>query len=295
MQASDKRYRAICFDLDGTLLSMDLDQFMNGYFGSITKYAVEVGLDAGVFLKGLKAGTKAMAVSGEEITNADAFWGVMNQFVDPNERDWEAVFERYYLSDFKAVGEGIDPNPAAVRAVETLKAKGYTLALTTMPMFPHLAVAERLRWAGIDADVFARITTYENSKAVKPRQTYYAENLAALGLRGEDVLMVGNNTVEDLAFLDLGVDAYVVTDHLIDPVDYDLSTIKHGTMEEFAAWVETLPECENPAEGVLEGPIDQADMQRAFEENAVGEIDLEEAQRLAAAVVDDPTYKNREK
>lgn len=295
MHSADKKYRVICFDLDGTLLPMDIEEFMGGYFAALAKFATAKGLDVDVFMKGLKAGTKAMAVSGEDVVNADAFWGVMGQFVDMAERDWIPVFEEFYLGDFKAVGEGVVPNPAAARAIETLKAKGYTLALTTMPMFPRLAVAERLRWAGVDASVFARITSYENSKSVKPRQTYYAENLAALGVRGEDVLMVGNNTVEDLAFLDLGADGYVVTDHLIDPVGYDLSTIKHGSMEDFAAWVETLPACENPASGVIEGVVAEADTQRVFAENAVGEIDLDEARRLAAAVIEDPAYKNREK
>lgn len=293
MQASDKRYRVICFDLDGTLLPMDLDEFMGGYLSSIAKFAAMKGLDTDVFTKGLMAGTKNMAVSGEDKVNADAFWEVMFQFIDSSACNWEALFEEFYLGDFKGIGANVVPNPAAARALATLKDKGYTLALTTMPMFPKLAVDERLRWAGIDASVFDRITTYENSKSVKPRQTYYAENLAALGVRGEDVLMVGNNTVEDLAFLDLGADGYVITDHLIDPVSYDFTTIKNGSMEDFAAWVETLPVCESPAENVDAGVISEEATRRAFEENAVGEIDLEASLRMAAAVVEDPTYKNR--
>ena len=34
-----------------------------------------------------------------------------------------------------------------------------------------------------------------------------------------DVLMVGNNTVEDLGIRSLGADAFLVTDHLLDPTD----------------------------------------------------------------------------
>lgn len=291
MQLAEKTYRAICFDLDGTLLPMDLEQFMTGYFGTIAQFAARKGLVVDSFLAGLKAGTKAMAVTGEEVVNADAFWGAMGQFIEEGDRNWDEMFEEYYLGDFGQVGASMQANPAAARAVRTLREKGYTLALTTMPMFPELAVIERLRWAGIDASDFARITTYSNSRAAKPRQTYYAENLAALGVRGEDVLMVGNNTVEDLAFLDLGTDGYVITDNLIDPVNYDLNTIKHGSMEDFAAWVETLPPCENPATDVQTGVIDLDALYRALEENAVVEIDLEEATRKAGAVIDDPTYE----
>ncbi len=286
-----KNYRAICFDLDGTLLPMDLELFMNGYFGSLARFAAAKGLDVEQFLAGLKAGTKAMAISDEDLVNADAFWGVMLQRIDDDGRDWAGFMEEFYRGDFTRIGQDVTPNPAAAKAVAMLKEKGYTLALTTMPMFPALAVAERLRWAGVDAAAFDRITTYENSRAVKPRQTYYAENLAALGVRGDEVLMVGNNTVEDLAFLDLGADVYVVTDNLIDPVSYDMSTIKHGSMEDFALWVESLPACENPASSVQTGVVDLEAMRKALADNAVVDIDLEEATRKAGAVIDDPTYE----
>lgn len=290
-QEQSKRYRAICFDLDGTLLPMDLDLFMGGYFSALGRFVAERGIDHQLFLKGLKAGSKAMAVSGEDVSNEEAFWTEMFKYIDRDSRDWLPLLEEFYRTDFAAVGKDVAPNPAAARAVKTLREKGYTLALTTMPMFPPVATAERLRWAQVDAADFARISTYDNSRSVKPRPAYYAENLAALGLRGEDVLMVGNNTVEDLAILDLGADAYVVTDNLIDPVSYDFSTVKHGSMADFAAWAETLPVCENPAGPVETGLIDAAVTRRVLEENAVGELDLEEARRKAAAVVDDPTYE----
>lgn len=291
LQEQSKRYRAICFDLDGTLLPMDLDLFMGGYFSALGRFVAERGIDHQLFLKGLKAGSKAMAVSGEDVSNEEAFWTEMFKYIDRDSQDWLPLLEEFYRTDFAAVGKDVAPNPAAARAVKTLREKGYTLALTTMPMFPPVATAERLRWAQVDAADFARISTYDNSRSVKPRPAYYAENLAALGLRGEDVLMVGNNTVEDLAILDLGADAYVVTDNLIDPVSYDFSTVKHGSMADFAAWVETLPVCENPAGPVETGLIDAAVTRRVLEENAVGELDLEEARRKAAAVVDDPTYE----
>ena len=158
-------------------------------------------------------------------------------------------------------------NPSAQRAVETLVAKGYSLVLATMPMFPLVAVKIRLSWAGIDPDVFARITCFENSTSVKPKLDYYAENLAALGLRGKDVLMVGNNTVEDLAALDAGFDGFLVTDYALDPIHFDFSSVKHGSMEQFASWVDTLPFCANPASVVEPGRVDRQASQRAYEQN----------------------------
>ena len=50
---------------------------------------------------------------------------------------------------------------------------------------------------------------------VKPQVEYYAEVLANCGLSADEVLMVGNNTLDDLVSADLGCDVYLVTDHLI--------------------------------------------------------------------------------
>ena len=37
MPETPRAYRAICFDLDGTLLPMDIDEFMNAYFSRLTR------------------------------------------------------------------------------------------------------------------------------------------------------------------------------------------------------------------------------------------------------------------
>lgn len=289
MPDTPRAYRAICFDLDGTLLPMDIDEFMDAYFGRLLRFVVARGLDGDAFAAGLKAGTRAMAVHDGGRLNAEAFWDEFHAHVDPDAADWEALLAEFYEDDFARIGDGFAGNPAAGRAVAVLREKGYPLALTTMPMFPLRAVEHRLGWAGVDASSFARITSYENSRAVKPRPAYYAENLAALGVAGSDVLMVGNNTVEDLAFLDLGADAYLVTDCLIDPVDYDLGAVRHGTLADFERWVEALPPCADPAGPIERGPIARAAAQEALDANAVDGMDCAAAAAKAAAVADNAT------
>lgn len=301
MTAAEKKYRAICFDLDGTLLGMDIDDFMSGYFSRIAKWAARCGLDSERFMVALKSGTKAMALDGNDSLNKEVFWKEFNKvYGEENLRgfDVEKIANEFYLEDFNHIGDGFKPNPIVNKTIEVLSAKGYPLVLTTMPMFPLQAVKHRLHWAGLNPDSFERITTYENSKTTKPRQTYFAENLAAMGLRGEDVLMVGNNTMEDLAFLDLGADGYLVTDWLLDPVGYDMDSIKHGTFEEFSKWVDGLPDCENPAENISSDPITYENMINAYEENVIDGVDLEIAdansKRLAHAIESDvPLGKQR--
>ena len=231
-----RTYRAIFFDLDGTLLPMELDEFLGAYFEAIATFVARHGLDAKSFSAGLKAGIGAMAAHDDDRTNYDAYWEAFFSHADRDAASWEELLTGFYEHDFGAIGEGFAPNPAAARAIETLAAKGYPLVLATMPMFPRRAVEWRLTWAG-----------------------------AACSLSGDDVLMVGNNTVEDLAACGLGADAFLVTDHLLDPTEgFDLGTVKHGTMEEFAAWAEALPVCADPAQGVDAGVVTAAAREAAL-------------------------------
>ena len=260
-------YRAVFFDLDGTLLPMEIDEFMRSYFGALGAYVARFGVPFEAFKAGMLAGIKNMASHDDGRPNDQAFWEGFFAHVDAGACDWGEELASFYEHEFGALGQGVAPNPAAARAVEALAAKGYPLVLATMPMFPERAVRWRLAWAGVDADRFARITTFDNSTSVKPKPAYYAESLAAAGLAGADVLMVGNNTVEDLAACALGADAFLVTDHLLDPTGgFDASSVRSGTMEEFAAWVEKLPVCANPALGIERGLVDAAARDRVLAE-----------------------------
>ena len=152
------------------------------------------------------------------------------------------LFDEYYAGPFNEVSKLATPNPAAAKAIATLKEKGYTLAVTTMPMFPLAAVHARLRWAGLDPNDFIFVTDYATATSVKPHTAYYEEALRRAGVAASDVLMVGNNTREDGAATKTGADIYFVTDHAIEEEDgLDLAQCKHGSLEDFARFCEDLP------------------------------------------------------
>lgn len=252
---ADRIYRAICFDLDGTLLPLDLSEFMKAYFKALHTYVARFEVAPEIFSAGMKAGIRAMAVHDDGSPNSDAFWEGFFTHVERDVTDWEEAFMQFYNRDFGAIGKTIKPNPLMAQAIDILSEKNYPLVLTTMPMFPLSAIKWRLEWAGVDPSVFARITSYNNSTSTKPKLSYYAENLAALGVVGKDVLMVGNNTKEDLAFMELGADAFLVTDFLLDPIGFKIDEVRNGSFEMFVKWAEKLPVCADPATGIKRGLV----------------------------------------
>ena len=199
-----RSYKAVFFDLDGTLLPIDMDAFLKNYFNDIAAFVQARGHDPKQFIDALSAGVKSMLTKQ----------GGLN-----SERFWETFTSR-------------------------MGGDSYPLCLTTMPLFPRIAVEKRLSWANVPAGAFDRITTYDNSTSTKPHTAYFRENVEAIGLAPEDILMVGNNTREDLAAMKLGLDAYLVTDWLLDPDGFDIESVKHGTLADFARFVDELPECE---------------------------------------------------
>lgn len=264
---TQRSYRAVCFDLDGTLLPLDVDAFMRAYFHTVSKYVARFDVSQDALLAGIKEGTKAMALRNDSRTNADVFWECFAQYVPGDDIDWKSEFMDYYEHHFGAIGDIVTPDPAAARAIKTLVDKGYPLVLTTMPMFPRRAVEWRLEWAGVNPECFERITTFDNSTSVKPKLEYYAENLAAMDVAGSDVLMVGNNTKEDAAFQALGADVYIVTDYLLDPIGFDMDSVRKGSLADFADWVEQLPPCDNPVGDVLPGLVSDAARKKALVAN----------------------------
>lgn len=242
---AQRRYKAVFFDLDGTLLPIDMDTFLHNYFNDIAAFVQSRGYEPKPFIDALGAGVKSM-LTEEGGVNSERFWRTFTAKMEGGSREeYEQVMDEYYrvhFDDLGAMATNIDPN--AAYAVKTLKEKGYPLYLTTMPLFPRIAVEKRLAWANVPATAFDRITTYDNSTSTKPHSAYFQENVEAIGLRPEEILMVGNNTREDLAAMKLGLDAYLVTDWLLDPDGFDIDSVKHGSLADFARFVDELEECE---------------------------------------------------
>lgn len=144
-----RRYKTIFFDLDGTLLPIDMDTFLREYFSKLKAFADKRGYDGEKILFAVNKGVKAML---EEDTRANdlCFWETFEALSGFTRAEFEPLLMEFYENDFDEIGETVMPNPAAARTVATLKEKGYQLFLTTMPLFPAIAVEARLRWAGID-------------------------------------------------------------------------------------------------------------------------------------------------
>ncbi len=232
----------ILFDLDGTLLPMDQEQFLETYFGLMGKMMAAEGIDPKPLSKAIWAGTDAMVRNDGSMTNEERFWTVFEQAYDGDVERVERLLNVFYEREFDKAKVVAKPNPLARTCVDRLKSKGYTLALTTNPLFPAVATRYRIQWAGLEPDDFSLITTFEGCSHAKPNLAYYRGVLDTLGKKPEECTMVGNDVEEDLCVTELGIETFLVTDHLIEREGVDFSHHRQGSLVDLRQWIDTLPD-----------------------------------------------------
>ena len=230
----------VLFDLDGTLLPMDQDEFVKAYFGLLTRTLAAKGYEPDAFLKALWAGTKAMMTNPGENTNEEHFWEVFGSLMGPNRQADEAAFLSFYENEFQQIRAACGCDPRAAQTIALVKSKGLRTALATNPLFPRIATQSRIRWAGLNIEDFELYTTYEDYSHCKPNPLYFQEVLDKLGLKPEECLMVGNDAEEDTAAAKLGIQVFLLTDCLINRKGVDIEAYPHGGFDELMAFIDHL-------------------------------------------------------
>lgn len=210
--------KAVFFDLDGTLLPMDMQEFTNGYFELLTKKAK--GYDKDDLIKTIWGGTKAMVENDGKKTNEDVFWKFYEGVYGTEKLKDKSIFDNFYLNDFKKTKAFCGENKLAKDIVDFCCSMGLKVVLATNPIFPLDGMVTRLNFIGLDEDDFDYISSYENSHYSKPNPKYFTEILKKLKLSADEVLFFGNDEVEDgVPAESLGMKFYLVGDNIIRDKD----------------------------------------------------------------------------
>ena len=226
------KYNTIMFDLDGTLIPFDQDEFIREYFDRLARKMVPLGFDKEVLIKSVWAGTNAMLTNDGTKTNRDRFFEVFSTFATGDMNEMEKVFEGFYEKEFDEVKCVLKRQVDRKHFIKALREKGYKLVLATNPIFPKVAVGVRLSWIGLSLSDFDYVTTYENSSYSKPNPGYYEEILYNTGSKASECIMIGNNPVDDMQAVKAGLDVYLVTDNLENQTGEDVSVYNRGSFED---------------------------------------------------------------
>ena len=232
-----KMPQAILFDLDGTLLPMDMQEFTAGYFGDLAEKLGDRIPDKRQFISAIWAGTKAMMANDGSSRNEDVFWKTFDAVSGVEERLIRGDCDDFYAHDFRRAVRFTRPNPLAAQAVAEARKKADIVVLATNPLFPMSGQRTRLNWLGLAPEDFDLVTSYETDRFCKPNPAYFVSVCQRIGVPPEGCLMIGNDEEEDgYAGREAGLDVFLVTDCLIPSSRHPWS----GARGSFAQMLEML-------------------------------------------------------
>lgn len=237
-------FKAILFDLDGTLLDIDMNDFLQHYFEAMGKMAVSYGYkDVKKMLTQVYRSTDVMIADLDPAsTNEEVFMQDFLTEMDYSLNEIQGFFDDFYRLVFPELQGYCAPFEGVAEMMEKLFARPeLKVVIATNAVFPASAINDRLKWAGVGHFPYELITTYEHMHFCKPHINYYEEIAQRIGVRPEECLMVGNDVGEDLVASKLGIKTFLMEDRLIDNGQYSYTPDWKGKLPDLIEFMSSLP------------------------------------------------------
>ena len=153
----------IMFDLDGTLLPVNQDEFVMKVMSVMEAELKKTDIDSTGFLKGMLMGIDTIVKKSDgSCTNEELFWRVFLENSGISQDTASDFFMDFYNGAYLLATEAVNYNTLISDTVTYLKNKGYNMILATSPVFPEIAIMERMKWNDVFPEDFSYISSFEN-------------------------------------------------------------------------------------------------------------------------------------
>lgn len=144
-------FEAFLFDLDGTLLNLDMDYFLPHYFARMHAMAYNMEYKNADFLvPQIWSSTEEMISNTDpNKTNEEVFFESFFQNWPYTVEEFKPFFDIFYQEEFPRLRKYGKPFPGVPQMMEKLSARGVKIVIATNPVFPLTAIEQRLEWAGV--------------------------------------------------------------------------------------------------------------------------------------------------
>lgn len=114
----------VLFDLDGTLLPMNQDQFVRGYFSALAQKMSAYGYEPQKLIDSIFRGTAAMIQNDGRVSNERIFWNTFAEIY--GERVWadQGYFDEFYQTEFPKIRAFCGFQEKAAEMVRNIKQLG---------------------------------------------------------------------------------------------------------------------------------------------------------------------------
>ncbi|MFW9829374.1 MAG: HAD family hydrolase [Candidatus Thorarchaeota archaeon] len=206
----DDKIKAILFDLDNTLIEVDLDKFIPQYLNLLAQSVAHI-ISPKKFIAKILVASKAVEENDGKKSNEDVYAEKFFPLEGYSREEIKPFFDKFYKEEFCKLKQYTKKKPEARSVVQKAFNKGYDVVIATTPMLPATAIEQRLEWAGVADFPYRLITTIENSHASKSltHLLYYDQILDKIGYPAEKCLMIGDDD-KDLVARRLGMLTYLI-------------------------------------------------------------------------------------
>lgn len=207
--------KAIFFDLDGTLLPLNERKFAKIYFKTLYKEVKFLKISKLNFFKALYKGAIAQVNNDGTRTNEEVFWDSIKATLGMDLSIYKDVLDEYYKTGYLKSKKATWDCPESKKIIDFCRENNLKTVLSTNPIFPKLAVLNRMNFINLKEEDFTYITYYSNSSYCKPNPLYFKSILKTLNLKPEEVILFGNNEIEDAECAkQAGIKCYLI-DHCL--------------------------------------------------------------------------------
>lgn len=208
--------KAVLFDLDGTLLQAEMDEFIPTYIEGLYRHFIDIAQHYTFCTTIREAITALLAGEGGFLNNREFFFAVLGHRLKVDPETFEDRLAQYCADGMASLEAFIHPVPQASQILELCREQGLIVILATNPVFPRPLVDARLAWGGIGDFPFDLVTSLENTRYCKPDPRYFKDLLDHFGLDPAEAVMVGNDTEHDLAARKVGITTFLVDTWIAD-------------------------------------------------------------------------------
>ncbi|HEU23600.1 MAG: HAD family hydrolase [Mesoaciditoga sp.] len=199
--------KAFLFDLDGTLLLSDEEIFYDNYFKLVSSEFPE--FDPKEFISAINEIIKEMTFEDDLRNNYHKFMEKTGLRFRKDPFEFEKRFTDFYTGKFKLLKSLTLPNHELIEQMRKLDG---IKVLATNPLFPEIAIKERMKWAGLREEEFDLITFMENSHYLKPNPKYFLEIASKIKVDPVECTMIGNDPILDGACQKIGMKFVLIGD-----------------------------------------------------------------------------------
>ncbi|HEX7556091.1 MAG TPA: DinB family protein [Leptolinea sp.] len=236
----------VLIDLDNTLISNDMDQFLPAYLEILSSYLPQ--WPAEKVIHALLAGTRQMVQKNlPNHTLSETFDQVFYPGLNVEKAQIQNQIDLFYREGFPKLKGLTTSRPEARQLVDYLFSKGHWVMVATNPLFPATAIQQRLEWADLPVDryPFSIVTSYESFHFCKPNPAYLAEILATAGWPERPAVVIGDGLEEEIIPAGkLGLPAFWVTEKSL-PLPSGLHPLSDkGPVSAILPWIRRLESCE---------------------------------------------------